>query len=62
MHCHVPFHISAGLGLQFLERKNEIDGNVGDYGDFQKQCHSWSRWVNGNYSSVVTGDSLLKRR
>ncbi|KAF2744007.1 multicopper oxidase [Sporormia fimetaria CBS 119925] len=31
MHCHIPFHLSAGFGMQFLERGEEVKGVV-EYG------------------------------
>jgi hypothetical protein len=41
MHCHIPFHISAGFGMQFLEGKNEILDKLGDLSSFQEGCESW---------------------
>jgi hypothetical protein len=61
MHCHIPFHISAGLGLQFLEDKDEIVDSIGDLSGFDEGCNSWkpfqtTAWPNG----FMNGDSLLK--
>ena len=41
MHCHIPWHVGAGLSLQFLERRAEIAGALGDLGDYEKTCASW---------------------
>ncbi|PSN74955.1 hypothetical protein BS50DRAFT_643487 [Corynespora cassiicola Philippines] len=52
MHCHIPFHLAAGFGLQFIERKDEIMGSVSNAGELQDGCQTWStfqdeRWPNG---------------
>ena len=60
MHCHIPFHISAGLGVQFLERTGEIAGayNVDSFDD---TCESWRAYQEEVYPNGFTeGDSLLK--
>jgi len=43
MHCHIAWHISEGLGVQFLERASEIAGrmNLTKVGDNCKAWHSW---------------------
>jgi len=41
MHCHIPFHISGGLGVQFLERPEEIMGTLGDLSGFKDGCETW---------------------
>lgn len=62
MHCHIPFHISAGLGIQFLERQDEIAKSVGDVSQFQDSCASWETFAKENYPNGFTfGDSLLKK-
>lgn len=62
MHCHIPFHISAGFGLQFLERRDEILSSNGNLDDMQQECKTWSKvqpelFPNG----FEPGDSNLKR-
>jgi hypothetical protein len=42
MHCHIAWHISEGLGVQFLEAKNSI--SLPDQGQFDQQCQSWSEY------------------
>ncbi|KAF2873996.1 multicopper oxidase-domain-containing protein [Massariosphaeria phaeospora] len=43
MHCHIPFHVSAGFGLQFVERQDEIlSKSVGDLQGFRDGCKSWA--------------------
>jgi hypothetical protein len=42
MHCHIAWHISEGLGVQFLEAKNSI--SLPDQGQFDQQCESWNKY------------------
>ena len=42
MHCHIAWHISEGLGVQFLEAKNQIV--LPDQGEFTQQCSSWKEY------------------
>ncbi|KAI5251392.1 hypothetical protein E4T42_04329 [Aureobasidium subglaciale] len=39
MHCHIAWHISEGLGVQFIEAKNAI--SMPDQATFNSQCESW---------------------
>jgi hypothetical protein len=51
MHCHIAFHASDGLALQFIEQPNQIKPlmeNSGVLPDFEDRCNSWKSW----YSSV----------
>ncbi|THW46308.1 putative multicopper oxidase, type 1 [Aureobasidium pullulans] len=43
MHCHIAWHISEGLGVQFLEAKNQIV--LPDEGQFTSQCSSWKQYT-----------------
>ena len=61
MHCHIPFHISGGLGVQFIERKDEILRSNGNLGAMQQGCADWQKyhaehWPNG---ILIGGDSGL---
>lgn len=61
MHCHIPFHISGGLGVQFVERKGEILKTNGNLGPMQQGCAEWQKyhaehWPNG---ILIEGDSGL---
>jgi FtsP/CotA-like multicopper oxidase with cupredoxin domain len=60
MHCHIPFHISGGLGVQFIERPSEILGSLGDLSGFTDGCKSWTTY--SNQVSAVQPDSGLRRR
>jgi FtsP/CotA-like multicopper oxidase with cupredoxin domain len=60
MHCHIPFHISQGLGLQFLERADEIASSIGDLSILKKGCATWGPYQDENFPNGFTyGDSLL---
>jgi len=61
LHCHIPFHISGGLGIQFLERPSEIVGTLGDLSGFTEGCAKWKGLQAGS-SSIPQPDSGLKRR
>jgi len=61
MHCHIPFHISGGLGVQFLERPSEIVGTLGDLSGYTDGCKTWATYQN-SITDFQQGDSGLKRR
>lgn len=49
MHCHIAWHASQGLSMQFMERRGEIAGRLGDTADFKKGCDEWDGyWFDGN--------------
>ncbi|KAF2194460.1 multicopper oxidase [Zopfia rhizophila CBS 207.26] len=60
MHCHIPFHVSAGLGFQFLERQREILGSIGDLGGFKDGCKSWKAYERNVEGGFIIGDSGLR--
>ncbi|KAG9688980.1 laccase precursor, partial [Aureobasidium melanogenum] len=43
MHCHIAWHISEGLGVQFLEAKNQI--SLPDQAQFTQQCQNWKQYA-----------------
>jgi FtsP/CotA-like multicopper oxidase with cupredoxin domain len=56
MHCHIASHISAGLGVQFLESKNQIKGLATAAWD--KTCQNWQAYyktVNVLYTQDDSG-------
>lgn len=61
MHCHIPFHISGGLGVQFVERPSEIIGTLGDLSGFTNGCQEWNT-LERTASAIVQPDSGLKMR
>lgn len=57
MHCHIAWHVSDGLAVQFLENKGSSP--VGD-GDWQNTC---SKWKTYNANPIwPKNDSGLKKR
>jgi FtsP/CotA-like multicopper oxidase with cupredoxin domain len=49
MHCHIAWHASQGLSLQFMERMSEIKGSLGDTSVLKKGCDEWdSYWAEGS--------------
>jgi hypothetical protein len=43
MHCHIPFHVAAGLGVQFLERSSEIKAKDG-FAEMKRTCKNWQTY------------------
>lgn len=44
LHCHIAWHVSEGLAMQFVERIDEIPGNVGVTQQWYDTCASWQRY------------------
>lgn len=42
-HCHIAWHISEGLGVQFLEAKDSI--TMPDQTEFDSQCSAWKTYA-----------------
>ncbi|KAK3934272.1 laccase [Diplogelasinospora grovesii] len=40
MHCHIGWHVSMGLGIQFLERKSEI-ASLMHLDQIEPNCNAW---------------------
>ncbi|KAF2120016.1 laccase [Lophiotrema nucula] len=58
MHCHIPFHVAAGFGLQFLERESEIQQTIGNTDGFQDGCKSWTPFQTSSFpNGFPQGDS-----
>lgn len=63
MHCHIAWHVSGGLSLQYLERPSEIPGAYGSQvsgSAYQDTCSAWKKYA----PTMVypQSDSGLKRR
>ncbi|KAF2195362.1 multicopper oxidase [Zopfia rhizophila CBS 207.26] len=54
MHCHIGWHTSEGLALQFVERESEIPALV-NYDSANATCAAWDSWV--AESGIVEEDS-----
>ena len=46
MHCHIAWHASSGLALQFVEREREIGKFVGHevVREYKDRCKAWREW------------------
>jgi hypothetical protein len=42
-HCHIAWHVSQGLSVQFLERVQEIPGTVA-IGEIEPVCEQWTTY------------------
>ncbi|KAH8727668.1 laccase-1 precursor [Phaeosphaeriaceae sp. PMI808] len=50
MHCHIAWHASQGLSMQFGERYSDLQGgSLGDTGVLKSGCDDWDKyWFQGN--------------
>ncbi|KAK3952877.1 multicopper oxidase-domain-containing protein, partial [Pseudoneurospora amorphoporcata] len=46
-HCHIAWHASVGLSVQFLERKNEIK-DIMDLDFIEDNCKAWQSYIDTN--------------
>lgn len=44
LHCHIAWHSSQGLALQFVEREDEIGASITRGDDAAKQCAAWDEY------------------
>lgn len=52
-HCHIAYHVSEGLALQFLEVPSEIPNIYGEKAAyFQDTCDKWDAYNNGPSAPV----------
>ncbi|KAJ4991265.1 multicopper oxidase [Stagonosporopsis vannaccii] len=59
MHCHIAWHASQGLALQFLERRGEIQSVIGSTADFKTGCDEWDGyWFPGNHPYNMTDSGI----
>lgn len=48
MHCHIGFHTTGGLAIQFVERYSEIPDLI-DYNTLSQTCDKWDHWQNSQH-------------
>ncbi|KAK3322850.1 multicopper oxidase-domain-containing protein [Apodospora peruviana] len=60
MHCHIGWHVSGGLGIQFLERKSEIKSLM-KLDQMEPNCNAW-RTYQPKSPYLPKKDSGLKKR
>jgi len=46
MHCHIAWHVSEGLAVQFLERQKDIPKSM-NLAKVKENCEAWDKWYNG---------------
>jgi len=46
LHCHIAWHVSEGLAMQFVERIDDIPKNVGVTKAWYDLCDSWDAYQN----------------
>lgn len=59
MHCHIAWHASAGLSLQFVEQRNRVKGLMeaaGALRDLDQRCNEWIE----HYSTVNIPKGVLQ--
>lgn len=47
LHCHIQFHSSDGIALQFLEQASKLRPLMernGVVNDFRERCNAWTEW------------------
>jgi hypothetical protein len=59
MHCHIAWHASQGLSVQFLERKGEIKEAIRDYSGLTQGCSEWDDyWQPGKHPYNQTDSGI----
>ena len=63
MHCHIAWHVSHGLSVDFLERPNDLKNSVSaaDKAAFNQNCAAWGAYFPANAPFPKT-DSGLKHK
>lgn len=44
LHCHIAWHSSQGLAMQFVEREDEIGATITKGEDAAEQCAAWDAY------------------
>jgi FtsP/CotA-like multicopper oxidase with cupredoxin domain len=45
MHCHIAWHVSQGLGVTFVERKQDVPGLRMNMEQFTNNCAAWNKYA-----------------
>lgn len=59
-HCHIAWHVSAGLYINILERPNDIHTQLKDPGKMKTLCTAWDAWTQTEVPNQI--DSGLRKR
>jgi len=57
-HCHIAWHVSGGLSVDFLERPNELRQRIttADRNDFNRVCGEWrTYWPTNPHPKIDSG-------
>jgi hypothetical protein len=57
MHCHIAWHASEGLALQFVETETKIAATITDSDVFTDTCNTWAAWYTSPASVFLEDDS-----
>lgn len=55
MHCHIAWHVSGGLSVDFLERVSEFKAGItaADKAIFNNNCNAWRTYAPTNQWSQI---------
>ncbi|PQE21062.1 putative Laccase-2 protein [Rutstroemia sp. NJR-2017a WRK4] len=45
LHCHIAWHASEGLAMQFVETQSQIAIGMSDTNTFDQTCSNWNKYV-----------------
>ncbi|KAL7272957.1 hypothetical protein RUND412_004209 [Rhizina undulata] len=60
MHCHIAWHVSEGLAIQFVERANDILDTITIGSSWNDTCTAWDSYDNGS-EVYAQDDSGLRK-
>ncbi len=52
-HCHIAWHVSAGLYINLLERPDEIVKDMPIPAIMAQTCRDWSAWTGNNIPNEI---------
>lgn len=52
-HCHIAWHVSAGLYFQLLERPDDLVNDVQIPGIMAQTCRDWTSWTGGHVPDQI---------
>jgi hypothetical protein len=61
MHCHIAWHVSGGLSVDFLERVSELRSGISasDASNFNNNCAAWNSYFPSSDPNPKS-DSVLR--
>lgn len=59
LHCHIAWHASQGLSMEFVESEESISIGSREMEIFQNTCGSWDEWTkNATYHRPQDGSGI----